>query len=206
MRKIFFILFLFVFSSHATEYKVTVKGHSAGSARLLISTTQENYKVSLVLLPSMLAKMFGIDNMEDSSSGTIMKGHFYPSLYCRATLDGKKMFSVSFDKGVAKKNIEGKFSEVDINTLGQDPLTQIAQIQYDLTKGVLAERYILITEKTQRTFVTKRIISDTENMVVLTQTPKSDRIIQLWFDDKYSLNRMQKIKRGKIDFDMIIKK
>ncbi len=190
----------------AAEYKVSIKGHSAGTAKLLMATEQDRYEVSLTLFPNAVVRMFGIKGMSDVSRGSLVDGHYFPRSYRRTDTSGKLLFSVDFDNDVAKKKNKGKVSVVGINPNGQDPLTQIAQITHDLQKGALAPEYHLITEKTQRVFTAKLTHSDGKKLVVLTQKPKSDRIIKLWFDGDLHLYRMQKRKRGKMDFDMVEKK
>lgn len=202
MKKILLMVALCFSLSQAAEYKVVVKGHSAGKAKLSMVTTGNSYQVSLTLFPNVMAKMFGIDDMRDSSTGSVVNGHYTPKSYRRVTLDGKQLFSVDFTQGRAKKNNEGKISTVEVSPQGQDPLAQMAQIQHDLKKGSLAKQYHLITEKTQRLFTASSESLKSGQLVVLKQSPSGDRTLRLWFDKSYNLTRMQKEKRGKIDFDM----
>ncbi|MBS9781549.1 MAG: DUF3108 domain-containing protein [Gammaproteobacteria bacterium] len=203
MKKIIIWLSVCVmFFSQATEYKVKVKGTNAGKAVLNIATTDTTYTADLTLHPNMLAKMFGITDMTDSSKGVLKQGHFYPKTYRRVTTKGKTLFAVDFLGSQAKKTHKGKTETVKTNPLGQDPLAQITQIQADILRNQLASKYHLITEKSERVYSATMTQTDSEIQVTLTQTPDPKRILRLWFNKKGELLRMQKEKRGKIDFDM----
>lgn len=202
MKKILLLLFFGVSLLHAAEYKVKVKGHHAGKAKLEITTTKEAYSVELTLFPNMMAKMFGIGDMRDTSKGVIQGEHLYPKTYRRNTLKGKSLFAVDFLKNQAKQTNKGKTTTITINPKGQDPLAQIAQIQSDLRLNKVASQYFLITEKSQRLYLAKTQKTKNGKLVILTQSPEANRIIRLWFDTQGELLRMQKEKRGKIQFDM----
>lgn len=202
MKKILLLLFFSVSLLHAGEYKVKVKGHHAGKAKLEITTTQKAYSVELTLYPSMMAKMFGIDDMRDTSKGIIQGGHFYPKTYRRNTLKGNSLFAVDFLKNQAKQTNKGKTTTITVNPKGQDPLAQIAQIQSDLQGNNVGLNYYLITEKSQRLYLAKTQKTKDGNLVILSESPKANRIIRLWFSRDGVLQRMQKEKRGKIQFDM----
>ncbi len=202
MKKILLLSVLLFSVSQAAQYKVKVKGTDAGKAELNIIVKGNTYSTALTLYPNMLAKMFGITNMKDASRGVIQQGHFQPKKYQRKTLKGKLLFVVSFLGKQAKKTYKGKTTTVNIHTLGQDPLTQIAQIQFDLKQHTLADRYHLITEKSARTYTVNRKNVNNGTLVTLTETPSAKRVLRLWFSGNGELLRMQKEKRGKIDFDM----
>ncbi len=202
MKKILFVLLCFVSLSQADEYNVTVKGNSAGKAKLDMVVGDKNYAVNLTLHPNIMAKMFGIADMRDSSKGIVKNGHYYPKTYRRQTLKGNSLFAVDFLGKQAKQTHKGKTRTVNIDPKGQDPLTQIAQIQYDLRHNKLASRYHLITEKKQRLYLANLQNVSGGKLVVLKQSPQPKRIIRLWFNRQGKLLRMQKEKRGKIDFDM----
>ncbi|MGY0399388.1 MAG: hypothetical protein ACWIPH_05530 [Ostreibacterium sp.] len=206
MKIFLFFLGLVSLPLYAVNYKVSIKGVSAGSCTFTIHSDTTSYQVDLLLYPSLLAKMFGIDDMKDISNGVIKNNHFYPKSYSRVSLKGNKtLFTVEFLGEQAKFLLKGKSITKDINLMGQDPLTQIAQIQFDLRQSALASKYYLVTEDTQRVYAA--VLQKTANgdKVILTQILNADRIITLWFDNEIELQRMQKQKRKKIDFDMVRK-
>ncbi len=203
MKKILLLSVCALSLLQAAEYKVKVKGTKAGKAELNFVVTDNAYSADLTLYPNMLAKMFGITDMRDSSKGVIQNGHYYPKTYRRNTLKGEKLFAVDFLGNQAKKTNKGKTATMNTNPLGQDPLTQVAQIKSDILNNQLANEYHLITEKSERAFVaTQETTTDNLLLVTLTQSPTGKRIIRLWFDQQGELLRMQKEKNGKIDFDM----
>ncbi len=203
MKKILLLSMCAISLLQAAEYSVKVKGTNAGKAELNFVVGENSYSADLTSHPNMLAKMFGITDMRDSSKGVIQNGHYYPKTYRRHTLKGKKLFAVDFLGGQAKKTNKGKTATMKTNPLGQDPLTQLAQIKNDILQGQLASEYHLITEKSERAFVaTQEATKNNHLLITLTQTPTGKRIIRLWFDQQGELLRMQKEKNGKIDFDM----
>ncbi len=203
MKKILLLSVCAISLLQAAEYKVKVKGTKAGKAALNFVVTDNAYSADLTLYPNMLAKMFGITDMRDSSKGVIQNGHYYPKTYRRNTLKGKKLFAVDFLGSQAKKTNKGKTATMKTNPLGQDPLTQLVQIKNDILHSQLANKYYLITEKSERAFVATQQTTQNNNLLItLTQTPTGKRIIRLWFNSQGELLRMQKEKNGKIDFDM----
>lgn len=203
MKKYILLLIFLGSASFAQQFSVKVKGQSAGRAELVLNVGKTDYTASLTLYPNMMAKMFGIDDMRDISQGTVRKKHFYPKHYTRKTLDGKSLFSVSFSPKLAKIVNEGKNNQLAINALGQDPLAQIAQIRYNLVHQIaLPKTYYLITEKSQQQYGASSQKTESGTQVTLTQKPNGTRVLKLWFDKKNNLQRMQKLKRGKTDFDM----
>lgn len=200
-RVLLFLLCCFTLLQ-AAEYRVVVKGHNAGDAKLSMTENKNTYRVSLTLLPNGLAKLLGISDMEDVSKGYIQAGHYFPQTYQRHTLKGKHLFSVDFSGSQAKQNHKGQTKKVTVNPKGQDPLAQIAQIRHDLQHNQMSLQYYLITEKSQQLYHASMQTTATGRKVILTQSPKPDRIVRLWFDKDWQLQRMQKEKRGKIDFDM----
>lgn len=203
MKRIIGLLF-FVHSAFAAqhEYNVVIKGQQAGRAELEINTSDAGYHVDLTLYPNLLARMLGVENMKESSAGTLKQGHFYPKHYQRITLKGKQLFSVDFDKTKAIMVTDEGTKSVFIDMKGQDPLAQIAQIQYDLQHQGVGLTYHLITEKSQHRYSAKTIKNAEGYRVVLTQQPEANRIIRLWFDNHYELSRLQRKKRGKVQFDI----
>lgn len=185
------------------DYTVSVKGKKAGKATLSITRQQQHYQVDLTLYPNVLAKLFGIDDMRETAVGSITEEHFYPGSYKRQTLDGKTLMAVSINGEQASLDKQGEQESFTISSQSQDPLTQIAQIQHDLQRGKLASKYTLLTEKTLRDYTAKEQVSDADRLVILTQQPRGERVLRLWFDKQGLLRRMQKNKRGKTDFDMI---
>ncbi len=202
MKKELLLLVCVLSLLQAAEYKVKVKGTSAGKAELNLITSSNTYSADLTLHPNALAKMFGITDMKDSSQGIVENGYYYPKSYRRNTLKGESLFAVDFLGNQARKTRKGKTTTVKTNPLGQDPLAQISQIRADILRNQLADKYHLITEKSERTYSATMSQTENEIQVTLTQTPSAKRILRLWFDKKGELLRMQKEKRGKIDFDM----
>lgn len=189
--------------SMAASYSVKVKGRSAGKAELSFSENQSSYAVKLALYPIALAKMFGIDDMIESASGSIHQGHYRPKVYQRKEIDGKTLLKVVFSgQQVDVKNKKGKH-RFDVHASGQDPLTQMAQIKYDLSHQALANSYYLITDSSQRQYSAKQQQTAKGYHVVLTQKPAGDRVLNLWFDKHFELQRMEKRKRGKSDFEIV---
>ncbi len=203
------VLFIFClwahysFSQDTLSYQVSVKGHRAGEATLAITAEANAYQVVLTLYPNAMAKLLGIDDMREMAVGHINEGHYYPKRYDRKTLDDEQLLSVDFDGKQAYIEKYGHSSKLPISLDSQDPLTQIAQIQYDLLHGQLAKSYALLTDKTLRKYQTDLSEKKQWRVVTLTQIPKGERVLKLWFDKQGLLQRMQKNKRGKKDFDMI---
>lgn len=184
--------------SFAQSYAITYKGISAGKAKLSISSQANRYRVELALFPAALAKLSGIDDMVESAEGAIKAGHFYPKSYRRIDNDGNLLLTVTFN-GKSAKIQEGEASKtLAIAALGQDPLSQMAQIQHDLQAGTISAQYILVTERNQKVYKAVR----EGNVVTLTEHPSKNRRLKLWFSDDYQLDKMQKIKKGKVQFAM----
>lgn len=184
----------------AQQYEVTVKGQRAGKAELQMDVSDNSYHVELAVYPNGLAKLFGIDDMIDSASGTLKKGHYYPKAYGRKEVEGKQLLSVDFSSNQVNTTGKDGAKQFTIETMAQDPLTQILQIQTDLKNQQLASHYFLVTENNQQRYDATK----TSDKVVLKQQGKGTRMISLWFDKDYQLTRMQKQKRGKVQFDMKI--
>ncbi len=203
------VLFIFClwanysFSQDTLSYQVSVKGHRAGEATLAITAEADAYQVVLTLYPNAVAKLLGIDDMREMAVGHINERHYYPKRYDRKTLNGEQLLSVDFYGKQAHIEKDGHSSKLPISLDGQDPLTQIAQIQYDLLHGKLAKFYTLVTEKKLRKYQADLSNKKQWRVVTLTQQPKGERVLKLWFDKHGLLQRMQKNKRGKKDFDMI---
>lgn len=197
---LFVILGYFVqLAAAADTYQVTVKGQKAGRAVLSMVQDDKYYQVKLSLFPVLLAKMFGIDDMTEAAKGVVRKGQLYPKSYQRLDKKGKSLLTVSFSKSSAKISSEENGEKImKIHLKGQDPLSQMAQIRYDLKKGGLQPTYYLVTDSTQQRYVAKR----KGHKVTLTQEPTKNRQLILWFDETYKLVKMQKNKKGKIQFLM----
>lgn len=183
----------------ATTYNVTVKGQKAGRAVLSINQLDKDYQVKLSLYPVLLAKMFGIGDMTESASGVVRKGHLYPKIYLRTDKKGEKLLSVDFANDIARIDSKKDGQKtLSIDTLGQDPLSQMAQIRFDLQNNVVKSTYYLVTDNSQQRY---RAVQEGKK-VTLTQHPSKSRQLVLWFNDAYELIKMQKNKKGKIQFFM----
>lgn len=203
MKYLLIVVTLWMNASMAASYSVKVKGRTAGKAALSFSENQSKYTVKLALYPIALAKMFGIDDMIESASGSIHQGHYRPEVYLRKEIDGKTLLKVVFSgRQVDINNKKGK-RQFTIHALGQDPLTQILQIKYDLSRQALADSYYLVTDSNQRQYKVKQQQNAKGYHVTLTEHPAGDRVLNLWFDKYFSLQRMEKRKRGKSDFDIV---
>lgn len=186
----------------AASYSVKVKGRSAGRAELTFTQDAQQYAVKLGLYPIALAKVFGIDDMIESAKGSIKNGQYQPKVYQRQEIDGKKLLNVVFSANHVKVNNKKGNSQFDIHPRGQDPLSQIAQIKHDLASQSLADSYYLVTDSNQRQYLVKQQTTSDGYHVELTEKDGGERVINLWFDAQFELQRMEKRKRGKSDFDM----
>lgn len=185
--------------AYADNYAVTVKGQKAGRAELNINVNDDSYNVKLGLYPVMLAKLLGIDDMIETAKGSIRQGQFYPTNYRSTDKKGKTLLNVNFAGTTAKVTSEEKGRKtLTIDKKGQDPLSQIAQIQHDLEKGAIQKDYYLVTDDNQRRYSAVA----TGKKVTLTEQPSKRRQLILWFDDQLTLVKMQKNKAGKVDFLM----
>lgn len=188
----------------AKDYRVTVKGINAGKASFTIQQDGQNYQTTLKLYPNLIASLAGVGNWVDSSKGKVVNGHFQPSLYQRQD-GGKTLLAVKFAGKKVKVSNEDGNGSIKINALAQDPMSQIAQIQSDLKRNKLSKTYYLVTDKNQRLFTSKLVKTKNSNKVILTQAKGGKRKLVLWFDNNFQMTRMKKLKRGKVDFDMIKK-
>lgn len=186
----------------AQDYDVSVRGMSAGKANLTMTSDGKSYQTTLKLFPNLIAKMAGVGNWVDSSQGKIVKGHFQPVHYQR-TDGNQRLLSVKFMGKKAQVNNEDGKKTLRIHRLGQDPMSQIAQIQYDLKKGKRLADYYLVTDKNQRLYHSQLLKKGQNTQVSLIQEKGGERTITLWFDNHQQLLRMKKTKRGKTDFDMV---
>lgn len=203
MKWLLTILLIITKVAWSANYTVKVKGQSAGRATLAITLTDDQrYQVNLSLYPIALAKLFGINDMVETARGQFKAGHYYPDTYQRKKANGELLLKVVFlDKQVSSVGEKGKH-RFTIDVKGQDPLTQLAQIQYDLSHQQLAEQYGLVTEKQQRDYWVKQHKTEQGYQIVLREKLTGDRVITLWFDKQFQLQRMEKTKRGQRDFDM----
>lgn len=183
----------------SNQYEVTVKGQKAGQAVLSISQNDQDYQVKLALFPVLLAKMFGINDMTETAKGVVRKGHLYPQSYRRLDKKGNSLLTVKFAKQQANINSrkDGEKS-LEIATLGQDPLSQMAQIRLDLKNGAVKSTYYLVTDSAQQSYSAVQ----QGKKVTLTQQPSKNRQLILWFDEAYELVKMQKNKKGRVQFLM----
>ncbi|MPV85155.1 hypothetical protein [Ostreibacterium oceani] len=210
-KKYCFVLPLLLLSAwaQAQQYDVTVKGVNAGKAALQYEINASTYAVSLALYPSGVAKLFGVDDMQEKAAGVIKANQFYPESYGRYPLSsggdttGEPLLSVAFIDDMLEVREADGYERLPLMQSGQDPLTQILQIQQDIAKGQLRSEYILVTDTNQRTYVATLDQQANTNQVQLTQAAGGERVIKLWFDVNNTLLKMQKIKRGKIDFEII---
>lgn len=207
-RKWFWLIITWVMTSlclnttWAASYSVKVKGIPAGRAELTVTQDEQHYAVKLGLYPVALAKGFGIDDMLESAEGKIRNGHYHPNAYQRQEIDGKTLLNVVFsDNHVQVKNKKGD-RQFAVHPRGQDPLSQMLQIQRDLAAQSLADSYYLVTDSNQRQYVAKLQPTSDGYHVKLTEKNNADRVLNLWFDSQFELQRMEKRKRGKSDFDM----
>lgn len=203
MKSFFSLLCGIVFSMQlavaATTYQVTVKGQKAGRAVLSMTEVGSDYQVKLALFPVMLAKMFGIDDMTEVAKGVIRKGRLYPQSYQRLDKKGKPLLAVKFnDKQAHVDSKEDGKKTLNIDALGQDPLSQMAQIRLDLKNGSIQPDYYLVTDNSQQRYTA----TQSGKKVTLTQQPSKNRQLILWFDASYDLVKMQKNKKGKVQFFM----
>lgn len=191
----------FLMQTMAQDYDVSVRGMGAGKAKLNITSDGTSYQAILKLYPNLLASLAGVGNWVDSSKGKIIQGHFQPSVYQRT--DGKKrLLSVKFVGEQAQVNNDDGSKTLSISSIGQDPMSQIAQIQYDLKADQLSPSYYLVTDNNQRLYYSRLVKTGGTTQVILSQEKGGDRTIILWFDANLQLIRMKKTKRGKVDFDM----
>ncbi len=205
MKKILLAVGLcFTLFVSAKDYHVTVKGINAGKASFTIQQDGQNYQTTLKLYPNLIASLAGVGNWVDSSKGKVVNGHFQPSFYQRQD-GGKTLLSVKFAGKKVKVSNEDGNGSIKINALAQDPMSQIAQIQSDLKRNKLSKIYYLVTDKNQRLFTSKLVKTKNSNKVILTQAKGGKRKLVLWFDHNFQMTRMKKLKRGKVDFDMIKK-
>ncbi|PIE45396.1 MAG: hypothetical protein CSA45_03405 [Gammaproteobacteria bacterium] len=190
--------------SYGERYKVMVKGQRAGKAELVFEESNGVYQTSLTLYPNLLAKAFGVKEMREYAEGKIKGGHYYPNHYSRKTLKGKTLLSVAFQGHQVTANRKGKRRQFAINPMGQDPLTQLAQIKRDLAhQAVVSKTYHLVTEKSQRHYsATVKTLDDGYQIHV--RQKNGNRAIQLSFNKQGVLLRMTKMKKGKKVFDMVI--
>jgi len=204
--KTFFIILLFIacLPSNALAknlYTVTVKGQHAGDADFIIEESQDHFQIVLNVFPVMLVKLFGIEEMMESAKGIIKSGHYYPAVYQRITLNGKKLLTVNFSKDQAIITHQGQTIRKNIPALSQDRLTQIAQIRYDLKHQRVKTSYLLLTEKSLHRYHA----SVDGHRVTLRQANNSGRSITIWFDYNYYLEKMEKRKHDKLQFRLVRK-
>ncbi len=208
--------FLSIFSANAKEsnasnykfsktYKVTVRGVSAGKAKLKIDLSDKNYTVKLKLKPNLMAKALGAPNLTEKVTGIISskknRNTLIPKDYSR--VDGSKLiFSAKF----TKKNIhvvdkKKKRSSNVKNKLGiQDPLTQIIQVQQDLLMSNIAKKYEIVTGKSTTVYNAKKKKLKNGYLVTLTQAVSAKRVVKLKFNNAFELVKVTKIRKGRVDF------
>ncbi|PID66076.1 MAG: hypothetical protein CR975_04750 [Gammaproteobacteria bacterium] len=203
LRGLFIVISLFCLllqqALAANTYQVTVKGQKAGRAVLSIQQDDSTYQVKLSLFPVLLAKMFGIDDMTETAKGVVRNGHLYPQHYQRLDKKDQPLLSVKFGGQQAHiDSAEDGKKTLPIHKKGQDPLSQMAQIAYDLKHDTLQDSYYLVTENSQQRYAAKK----QGQKVTLTQQPSKKRQLILWFDAQYQLIKMQKNKKDKVHFLM----
>lgn len=195
-----FLIFalLLVTASHADSYDVIIKGQRAGRADLAIHHQAEYYQIDLALYPVALAKLFGIDDMFETVTGEIRAGHFYPQNYRRVNDTGHTLLNVSFVNEIAQVTEKNKRKQLKISALGQDPLSQIAQIQQDLQQNRLQPTYDLISKNKQHRYQAKL----RGKQVILTEQPSGRYQIHLWFDETFALTKLEKHKGSNLQFSV----
>lgn len=199
----FCFLCLWQQSAWAETYTASYKGFS-GRAELDIVQDATDYRVTLAIYPDSLLAKLAISSLVDSSQGTINQGHYTPGSYRRVKNGDKPMLSVDFlgDKvSVVDKNGS---KEMAISALGQDPLSQIVQIQHDLRLGQLQSAYYLVTNHNERRYDVSwnQQSANAGYQVTLTEHPSKHRVLQLWFDETLTLKKMQKVKNGELDLQI----
>lgn len=203
MKGLLILLLIVTKVAWSASYTVKVKGQSAGRATLSFTlSADQQYKVNLSLYPIALAKLFGINDMVETAEGQFKAGYYYPKTYQRKKTNGEVLLKVEFLPQQVRSVGEKGVHQFIIETKGQDPLSQLAQIQYDLSHQKLAKQYVLVTEKQQRNYQVKNKVTVQGHQVVLREETTGDRLINLWYDKQFKLQRMEKIKRGQRDFDM----
>lgn len=208
LRGIFslFLITLFISNANADSYSVKIKGISAGTAVFTSEQKGGVYSVKLALYPNFLARL-KIGDLVESSTGTFKNGHFYPTHYRRTDENGNTLLGVKFVNTMVDVQKEGKFArKFGIEKKGQDPLSQIVQIQHDLKNAKLAQNYYLVTDKSQKKYAAQLSRDKQGVLVTLTEQPSQYRQIKLWFSNDFSLIKMQKNKNknGKIKEDFSI--
>lgn len=194
-------------TSYSESYSASYKGFS-GRAELSIEENNTNYQVVLAIYPqSLLAKM-AISSLVDSSQGNIRQGRYYPQRYRRVKNGDKQMLAVSFADNKATVIDKRGSKAITLSALGQDPLSQIVQIQHDLRLGTLQPAYYLVTNRSERRY---NVVSATgksdkgamqKYQVTLVEHPSKNRTLHLWFDEALRLTKMQKFKHGELDLQI----
>lgn len=179
------------------HYQVSVKGRHAGEAIWQVTQTEDRYEITLELHPIALAKILGIDDMTEKTSGTHSKGYYQPQYYQRVDMKGKSLLDVRFmPSQIQVKDKKGE-RQVQIPKAGQDPLTEMLQLQSDYRANRLQPVYHLVTESSVRAY---HAVQKGQQIQLTTEDKKRQLI--LWFDKNGAIKRMQKIKNGNIEFDM----
>ncbi len=186
----------------AEGYSASYKAHYKdveGEAKYTISQDSDgHYSVELSIVPDNFLLKLTVGDLVDKVSGQFKGGHFYPESYQRKT-DGEVTLNVDFIDNIAYVfDSKGK-RQFPVSQLGQDPLSQIAQVQFDMGNRRLQPSYYLVTNKNQRRYDAIR----EGDKVVLSEYPSRKRQLTLWFDTYATrLLKMQKNKGPKKSFFM----
>ncbi len=183
--------------SYTAKYHASYKGMS-GDANYTVNEENGTYRATLSIIPNNLLVKMAVGSLSDNVSGSFADGRFYPSYYQREK-NGQTDLSVTFGNQQVTVSEDGEKKQFSISPFGQDPLSQMAQVQYDMQHGQLQSEYHLVTNSSQRTYS----VSRQGNRVILTEKPSKYRQLILEFDNNAStLLKMQKHKGGKLKFFM----
>ncbi len=180
--------------NHSVSYDASYKGFS-GSATLEFSQNGGHYKAELAMRPGLAWRVI-ISSLVDSVEGSFENGHFKPAHYRRIKNGDSIMLDVAFaDDKVTTTNDEGKKRTFSISADGQDPLTQIVQIQYDLKHNQLKPVYHLVTDRNQRNYTATQ--QGSQVTLIEQGTKKPRRFVLSFTSDGDTLIKMEKFKKGK---------
>ncbi len=180
--------------SYNASYDASYKGFS-GSATLAFSQEGGHYTAELAMRPGLAWRVV-ISSIVDSVEGTFDNGHFKPTHYRRIKNGKSTMLDVAFaGENVTTIDDEGEKKTFSVSADGQDPLTQIVQIQYDLKHNQLKPVYHLVTDRNQRNYAATQ--QGAEVTLIEQGTKKPRRFVLSFADNGDTLIKMEKFKKGK---------
>ncbi len=187
-----------VAESYSARYKAHYKGVEGEAEYVVNKGSNGHYSAELSIVPDNFLLKMTVGSLVDKVSGQFRNGHFYPENYHRKA-DDEIALSVDFLDDNAYISDDKGNRQFPISQLGQDPLSQIAQIQFDIQNHQLQSSYYLVTNKKQRRYEAQQV----GNKVILNEYPSRKRQLILWFDSSAStLLKMQKNKGPRRDFVM----